>query len=135
MLGGFVKNNTFFYRVGLWGLLFSFLLLSVVCGHFQTAIHFPGVSTSANCSGSAFLTSYMMPNKDNIFSYGLFLLALIILIAFALSRKKYSNIFAHQIYIFPKPVDYIATLYNQLLEAFRRGILHSQIYNFSFIFD
>lgn len=114
----------------LLGLVFVLLALTLSCGYIQTTSH----SASADgieCSRSVFLTNYIPTKESGLFLSILFfsLIALALLIKDGLRSRRHLNVSPNPSLIFLKAAESIHKLYNPILEALRRGILHPQIYN------
>ena len=115
------------------GVILIFLLVVLFCGHFQVLAH---MSTQV-ASDCMFLANYLTSSRGDSFSY---VGSLILLIALAAIIKTRTVQTEHQSMLFcswnsplTRITQFVAKLYNPLLEALRRGILHPQIYSSVFI--
>jgi len=129
-----VKNALYSYKTVVLGLVFVLFMLVLFCGHIQAVNHSTGAE-GTECSRSLLLANYI-PTKDS----GLFLslllfsfIALALLIKSSMSFRQNSGIIFRPPLTYLKVAQLIPKLYNPILEALRRGIIHSQIYNFASI--
>ena len=128
------QNISLFASSIVIGLCLMVLMAFLFCGHLQ--MFSPPAGTNGVECTKAILLMHSSSEKDGILSYGIFLIALIGLVFFAIRKfalkhlsdtslgKWLSSLKVAQ--LFPKP-------YNPLLEALRRGILYPQIYHFTII--
>lgn len=117
----------------IFGLIFVLLMLILSCGYIQQTNHLPIVK-GIECYRSLSLMMNFAPTKDN----GLFLIILFfsfiapaLFIKNGLRKHLHSNKLSRPSLIFLKATESIPKLYNPILQALRRGILQSQIYNFA----
>jgi hypothetical protein len=105
------------------GLILVFLAAVLFCGHFQVLgnLNLAG-GLGIECSQTLFLVSSAFL-KGHIGFFGLLLMSFVTLIAFIIQRRGQLS------EGFLKISQIISKLFNPLLEALRRGILHPQIYN------
>lgn len=129
----FIKNNLFFCKLVGLGLFFVLLAAALSCGPLGLVNHF----AEPKCGKVALLTNFILP-RDNTLSYGLLFFSFI---ALAMWLKK-NIIFKQRLnvsfcpwLIFLKICQFVFKSFNPILEAFRQGILHRQIYNFAIIID
>jgi len=115
-------------------LLLIFLLVLLVaifsCGLFQAFGHAADSSVSlAGCDTVFSLTNSGSP-RDNIF-LGLFFLAFTLLALSKFFSRTYNKVPGHYrpTFIF-NTMQPLSSIYDSIREAFRRGIIHTQIYNF-----
>lgn len=105
------------------GLIFVFLAAVLFCGHFQVLgdLNLAG-GLGIECSQVMLLGSSAFL-KGHMGFWGLLLTSFVVLAALIIRSKGQLSLG------FLKISQIISKLFNPLLEALRRGILHSQIYN------
>jgi len=129
------KKMLFSHKTVLMGLIFVLTFLILSCGHVQIIGHSDGVS-SAECNRSFFLANYTSTKDSNLLLLSTLLLAFV---ALALLRKnnignsQRLDMFSLPSLTFLKLNWSIVQLYDPILKAFRRGILHPQIYSPIFV--
>lgn len=109
------KNLLFSKSSLLIGLILIFLAFVIYCGSFHN---------SSGCNVHLFLTS----------QFSLFFIVSLV----ALFKKNQSLSLLYSVFLFPSLIflwfqKFAFKIYNPILEAFRQGIIHSQIYNFQLI--
>ncbi len=110
------KKPLFSNKLVLIGLVFIFLNFVIYC----TAFH-----NDSNCSAHLFLTS------QSSFVYSLLFFSIILVIFFRRNQNLLpDNISYLSPLIFLWSCKFLFKIYNPILEAFRQGIIHPQIYNF-----
>lgn len=128
------RNTLFLYKSVILGLVFVLLVAVLSCGYFPIVGHLANI-TKAGCDKIIFLVN--SSSRDNI-SFALLLfsfIAFVILLRKSIINQRYLNVSLRPSLIFLKVAKFIFKLYNPILQALRRGILHSQVYNFAIITD
>jgi len=125
------KNVLYSHKTVILGLAFVLLMVIFFCGHIQAMSHSAGAE-SAECNKTSLIATNTNI-KDSALLF-LFLFPFIIstlLIKNGINNRKSSDASFRPSLIFLKVAQLISKLYNPILEALRRGILHPQIYNFA----
>ena len=110
-----------------FGFVLIFLATILFCGNFNT----DGSLTFLECSNAIFLLSHTNYRSVGVFSSLTFL---VIALAFTVNKIRLErhallyNETKHPIHI-SFETSFLAITHSHLLESFRRGILHSQIYD------
>lgn len=97
------------------GLAFIFLIFIVYCGSYHTGLE---------CDAHLFLTSYL---------YEILLFIIVNLSVFFRRKENFTLIGTPPSLIFLWFREFASKIYNPILEDFRRGIIHSQIYNYRLV--
>lgn len=128
-------NALFSRKPVILGLALVFLALALSCGFAQSADH-PKPAEGIACNRTVQLVNYI-PTKDGL-SLGILFLSLIGF-AFLIKRiidnrhSPITNLSFSFIKTKIKESQFLAKLYNPILEALRKGILNPQIYNLAVI--
>ncbi len=117
-----IKNFPFFYSLLLIGLICLFLTFIIFCEYLHN---------DPECNVHLFLTNQFQ-SKENILLYSILLFFITNLI---FSLKRNQNFLLGNISPFASLRSFWFwqfgfKIYNSILEAFRRGIIHPQVYNF-----
>ncbi|MCH7759720.1 hypothetical protein IID20_05185 [Patescibacteria group bacterium] len=126
------KNILHSYKTVILGLIFILFVVVMFCGHIQLFSHSTSSSVSAECNKTIFLTGYLSTRNNGILYLLIFsFIALAVLIKGRLDRRRQDTVQDHPQFSFLNIAQFIPKLYNPILKALRRGILHTQIYNFA----
>lgn len=110
---------------------FRLLLIGLICLIFTFIVFCEYSHNDPECKVHLFLTNQFQP-KENILLYSI-LLFFIANLTFSLKRNQNflpGNISSFASLIFLWFWQFGFKVYNSILEAFRRGIIHPQTYNF-----
>ncbi|MFQ6049600.1 MAG: hypothetical protein ACE5J0_00990 [Candidatus Paceibacterales bacterium] len=126
MLNQPIKSSPFSNGLLLIGLIFAFLVFFIFCEHLHG---------DSECNVHFFLTN-QISSKENLLIYSLSLSSFVIISV--IFFRKYQNLLPANISLSASLMSlwfwqFIFKIYNPILEAFRRGIIHPQIYNFSVV--
>jgi len=129
-----IKKIPYSYKIVILGLVFVLLMLVLFCGYIQSANHSAG-GEGAICSRSLLLANYISVKNSSLLLSVLFFsfVVLALLIKSIINLRQGFDAPFRQSITFLKIAQSIPKLYNPILKALRRGILHSQIYNFALI--
>jgi len=137
MLPKRIKNIPLPYKLAALGLVLVLLMIVLSCGSFQAVSH-SGGATAMDCQGIVPLASMGHTiNRDNVID-ALLLLSLVVLFVLirnTVSRRQDVDTSLRNSFVLIKVGQFISKLYNPILKAFRRGIIHTQIYNFAQVTD
>ena len=119
------KNHLFSNNLLLVGLACGLLTFVIFCEYFHNELE---------CDIHLFLTG-QSSFKKTLFIYSILLFFIANLTFSFLRRQNFSltDVFSPFSLICLWFRQFIFKIYNPILEAFRRGIIHSQIYNFSVV--
>ena len=130
---GFAKKIPTSSKPIFFGVILVFLFMALFCGHFQVLAH---MSTQV-ASDCMLFANYLNSSRGDSSSYTSFLLVLVVLVSFVKIRTAQIEHQSTLSYLWnfslTRISQFVAKLYSPLLEALRRGILHTQIYNPVFI--
>ena len=121
----------FFHRkTALFGLLLLLFVVTFSCGQFYLGDHNGTFGIEAIGCSIVTSTSSLFSSKESLLLIGMLLL-LVALISFArrFSRQEKSYTLDSTEQSVVNIFKQIKTIPNQMREAFRKGIVHSQIYN------
>jgi len=123
-------NILYFPKTLLTGLVFVLLISVLFCGHIQIGNHSVGAE-AVECSSSFFSSNYISTKNDAISLSLLFFsfVVLVLLIKNTVTSQNRFDVFFWPPFIFFRIAQLLSQLRNPILKAFRRGILHPQIYN------